>query len=243
MLLGLVAAQQAQQPALQATPTAVLTALSLIQPYILMTLAVLLGLALAPRLGLRSHLVEAADGETATWSDLRRFLPLAVLVGALSLLVIIALEAIFAPLMPPVAGAAQAAASRDLGNTLSGILYGGIVEELMLRWGVMTFLAWVLWRVAQRGVGEPRGWIMWSAIVMAALLFGAGHLSAASLIFEGGLTPVVIIRTVLLNAVAGVFMGWLYWRRSLEAAMISHASFHVALTLASLLGVAARLGR
>jgi hypothetical protein len=40
-------------------------------------------------------------------------------------------------------------------------------------------------------------------------------------------TPVVVTRTVLLNAIAGVAFGWLFWRRSLEAAMIADATGHV----------------
>jgi membrane protease YdiL (CAAX protease family) len=32
---------------------------------------------------------------------------------------------------------------------------------------------------------------------------------------------------VALNAIGGIVFGWLYWRRSLEAAMVAHASAHV----------------
>jgi membrane protease YdiL (CAAX protease family) len=46
-----------------------------------------------------------------------------------------------------------------------------------------------------------------------------------------------VARTVLLNAVAGVLFGWLYWRGRLEAAMVAHASFHVPLVILSLLQV------
>jgi membrane protease YdiL (CAAX protease family) len=37
------------------------------------------------------------------------------------------------------------------------------------------------------------------------------------------------VRTVLLNALGGVLFGWLFWRRSLEVAMVAHAAFHVGL--------------
>ncbi|MFC6976650.1 type II CAAX prenyl endopeptidase Rce1 family protein [Halomicroarcula sp. GCM10025709] len=77
---------------------------------------------------------------------------------------------------------------------------------------------------------------MWAAIVVSAVLFGVGHLPA--LAQSVSLTPALIARTVLLNAVAGVLFGWLYWRRSLEAAMVAHASFHVPLVVLSLVQVA-----
>jgi membrane protease YdiL (CAAX protease family) len=47
-----------------------------------------------------------------------------------------------------------------------------------------------------------------------------------------------VARTVLLNAVVGVLFGWLYWRRSLEAAMVAHAAFHLPLVALSLAQVA-----
>jgi len=44
------------------------------------------------------------------------------------------------------------------------------------------------------------------------------------------LTIALIIRTVLLNAIVGVALGWLFWQRSLETAMVarrlSHRSCH-----------------
>lgn len=72
---------------------------------------------------------------------------------------------------------------------------------------------------------------MWVAIAVNAVAFGVGHLSAlASTI---GLTTPLTVRTVLLNAIVGVVLGWLFWRRSLEAAMIAHAAFNVALVAVS----------
>lgn len=43
------------------------------------------------------------------------------------------------------------------------------------------------------------------------------------------LTPALVVRTVLLNTIVGVALGWLFWRRSLETAMVAHAAFHVVL--------------
>ena len=39
------------------------------------------------------------------------------------------------------------------------------------------------------------------------------------------LTPLVIARTLVLNGLAGVVFGWLYWRRGLLAAMVAHFTF------------------
>jgi hypothetical protein len=109
------------------------------------------------------------------------------------------------------------------------MLYGGLTEELMMRWGLLSLLAWIGWRALQRGRGEPRSAIMGSAIVVAAVLFGVGHLGAVAA--QLPLTTPLILRTVALNAVGGIVFGWLFWRRSLEAAMVAHATGHVVFTL------------
>jgi membrane protease YdiL (CAAX protease family) len=94
-------------------------------------------------------------------------------------------------------------------------------------------LVWVSWRVIQRGEGRPSSTLAWAAIVLAALLFGLAHLPALASIVEP--TPLMIFRTVLLNALGGVVFGWLFWRHSLEVAMVSHAAFHVGLFVLRLL--------
>ena len=104
----------------------------------------------------------------------------------------------------------------------------------------MTLFAWLLWRVFQRGEDRPAAPLVGTAIVLAAVLFGIGHLPAAGTLF-GGLTPMVIFRTVLLNSVAGLALGWLYWRRSLETAMLAHGTSHILMTLISLAAIALRL--
>jgi membrane protease YdiL (CAAX protease family) len=89
--------------------------------------------------------------------------------------------------------------------------YGGIGEEILTRLFLVSVIAWIL-----------RGRAIWLAIAIAAALFAAGHLPAAASIVP--LTPVLVIRTLVLNSLAGLVFGWLYWRRGLEAAMVAHFS-------------------
>lgn len=111
-------------------------------------------------------------------------------------------------------------------SALYGVLascYGGVVEELQLRLFLMTLIAWAATWLARRrdgfdGTLSPP--IAWAAIVVAAMLFGAGHLPAASAIW--GLDTGVVLRTVLLNGLGGVVFGWLYWRRGFEMAVLAH---------------------
>jgi membrane protease YdiL (CAAX protease family) len=58
-------------------------------------------------------------------------------------------------------------------------------------------------------------------------LFAAGHLPAVAAQLD--LTPAIVARTLVLNGVAGLLYGWLFWRRHLEAAMVAHACTHLGL--------------
>ncbi len=101
-------------------------------------------------------------------------------------------------------------------------LYGSVAEEVQLRVFLMGGLAWGLGKL-----GRGRDWPVWVALVLAALLFGVGHLPAA---FElWGPTPEVVVRTMLLNGLLGLPFGWLYWKRGLAHAAAAHLGADLAL--------------
>lgn len=184
-----------------------------------------LGLRMGHRVGLGSPLMRAwlVARQRPDWTRLRPLL--AVLVGIAAAVAILVLAPLVDRAMPPMLHPpAQAGAG---GSALNGFLasfYGGIAEELMLRLFLMTLLVWIVARVSKR---QPPAWVYWAAIVVAAALFGAGHLPAAAKVW--GLEPIVIARTLLLNGIAGVAFGWLYWKRGLEMAMLAHFSADIVL--------------
>ncbi len=90
--------------------------------------------------------------------------------------------------------------------------------------GLMSLLVWIAWKGLKQGVTLPGQGIYQGAIILAALVFGLLHLPATAASVP--LTPLVIIRALLLNRIAGIAFGWLFWQYSLEAAMLSHVSFH-----------------
>jgi membrane protease YdiL (CAAX protease family) len=116
------------------------------------------------------------------------------------------------------------------------ILSGGLTEEVLLRWGVMTLLIWMLWRLFQRDGDSPRGIFFVAAIVVSALVFAAGHLPIASLL-AGGLTLPIVLYVIIANVIFGIVAGFLYWRRGLESAMLAHMCAHVVLITAIYLAV------
>lgn len=207
------------------TPFALLVALSLIQPAFLLAAAVGVGIWLAPKLGLTSRVAYAASGSRSALHDIRRDLRPALLSGIVLGLAVIILDAFLLPLAGEAAQSLSVSGDRPFWYLIMGTLYGGITEEIMMRWGLMTFLAWLCWLFVQRGSARPRPPVMWVSITLAALIFGFGHLGTVAA--AAPLTTMLVLRTLLLNGLAGMVFGWLYWRFSLEAAMISHATFHV----------------
>ena len=117
---------------------------------------------------------------------------------------------------------------------LGRVFYGGVTEELLLRWGLMTTLVWLAWRFLQHRTGAPRVKYVWFAIAVSAFFFGVGYLPAASLLL-GTLDASIVAFVIGTNAVFGLLFGYLYWQWGLESAMIAHALAHVVNYIANLL--------
>lgn len=202
--------------------------LMLIQPAILTVAAVAVGQALAAKAGLGAPLVDAWLQGGNLRTILKRQMPPALLLGlAVSLLMITYVRVILPSVTDAVTMAKMTAFPVPL---ITRILYGGITEELLTRWGLMSFFAWALWRLS--GKGEVRPAILWAAIVLAAALFAAGHLPLLFTIAAQPQPP-LIIAILLANFIPGLLFGWLFWRRGLEAAIFSHAFAHCVNALAS----------
>jgi len=201
-----------------------MAALSLIQPALLVAVGAALGAAFAPRLGYASHVAGVNVRR-----PLLRELPLAVASGlGIGVAIVLVDRLVFGT---GYAGAPLRGIAVDL---VSGMLYGGLAEEVMMRWGLMSLLARIGARLLDRSLGAPSPRVTLASIVVVTLIFAAGHLPAAATM--GPLGVAAIARVLLLNSVAGLLFGWLFWRRSLEAAMVAHASVHVAFAAARLLG-------
>ena len=120
------------------------------------------------------------------------------------------------------------AASLTVRGVAALVLYGGIIEEVMLRLFVMSLIVFVLWKVFFKKYEKekiPTGLFV-IANLAAALLFAAGHLPATIMIF-GKLTPLLLFRCFLLNGGFGLLFGWLYRKYGIVYAMTGHLLFHV----------------
>jgi hypothetical protein len=200
-------------------------ALAIAQNAILLAVVVALGIRLSKRVGLRMPLVRAwAEG--VELPDARADLLSGLLVGAVAGAVLVGTEAAFflKKLPEAMAGLLDVPLWKRL---LAGVVYGGITEELLMRLFLMSLVAWLLgkrWRTAD---GLPTAGAFRTAIFLVAILFGLGHLPATAAITP--LTSLMVTRALVLNGIAGLAFGHLYWRHGLEAAMAGHVGAHLVL--------------
>lgn len=215
--------------------TPMIRILTVVQPAVILSLAVLAGVALAPKVGLSSPVAEAI-ASNRPWSATLKPQIVPGLFGGLAGGVAIVLTATASkPLLP----SEVVARIRSLGQVFpfpTRLLYGGVFEELLLRWGLMTVLVWAAWRLLQKGRGRPNPPYVVGAILVSALIFAAGHLPIAFLLLPKA-TPAYVTFVIAANSIFGVIGGLLYWRKGLEAAVIAHMVTHAVLLVAGYLGV------
>lgn len=108
---------------------------------------------------------------------------------------------------------------------LAAVLYGGVIEEVMLRLFMMSLVAFLLHKLFGKKTETPATGILIAANVIAALLFAAGHLPATAVLM--GITPMILARCFLLNGGFGLLFGWLYRKYGLRYAMLAHGGCHI----------------
>jgi hypothetical protein len=86
------------------------------------------------------------------------------------------------------------------------LLYGGITEEILRRYGLMTFVVWGLYKIFCR----LHAAVYWAGILIAALVFAFGRLPVA---FAAVAHPsaTLLDYVILGNLPGGIIFGWLYW--------------------------------
>ena len=108
---------------------------------------------------------------------------------------------------------------------LGSVIYGGIIEEVMLRLFMMSLVAFLLHKIFWKKQEQTPVVALVVANIVSALLFAMGHLPATAVLM--GLTPMILLRCFLLNGGIGLMFGFLYRKHGLRYAMIAHAGCHI----------------
>jgi membrane protease YdiL (CAAX protease family) len=220
-------------------PLEILIPIQVLQNIVMFGIAILIGLFLANRTGLGLPILEAKLVGKSIKEQVKLILLPSIILGVIASAAIIALDTfIFQPALVAELGKAGEALNLQTAQPAAwkGLLasfYGGINEEILLRLFLFTLLAWLGKFISHTEEGRPTIGVLWTANIVAAILFGLGHLPATAMLIP--LTPLVIARAILLNGLAGIAFGYLYWTRGLESAIVSHFSadiiLHVLLAL------------
>lgn len=200
-----------------AMPPMALRALTMIQPAILTGIAVLVGGLTAPKVGLEAPAIRAVvNGDSPLPAVKRQCIP-ALVVGAIGAVVLVLYQ------LGP--GSTLTGTTGFDTPLLTRILYGGITEEILTRWGLVSLFVWLGWLMWRRPASLPPG-ITAMAVGLAAALFAAGHLPTLYAL-ESGADGALVMAVLLGNAIPGILFGMLFVRRGLEAAMMAHMATHL----------------
>ncbi|MCU0607976.1 MAG: CPBP family glutamic-type intramembrane protease [Candidatus Edwardsbacteria bacterium] len=181
-----------------------------------MGLAIIIADGYSRSAGMGTPLIDAWVDKSPSWPVLKSFLFLS-LVSALAVAVTtIGIDRVFfIPLLP-------AALSEGSGSTLwqdlITSLYGGIVEEVLLRYLLMSVIVVALRKACR--FQATNNTLIWTAILASSFVFGVSHLPITAAIAP--LTAPVVLRALLLNGIGGVLFGWLYWKKGLESSIVTH---------------------
>jgi membrane protease YdiL (CAAX protease family) len=177
---------------------------------------------LAGRIGLGAPILDSWSKGEPVGQRIRAMLVPALLCGLLGVVVVMALDVyVFLPHIEPVASEALRPPAWQ-GFLLS--IHAGIVEEVLFRLFLLTFLAWLGSMLSATAEGRPTAVVFWTANLLAALLFGLAHLPTAAALGMP-LDALVVIRVLTLNGLLGLSFGWLYRRYGLESAIVAHMAF------------------
>ena len=104
---------------------------------------------------------------------------------------------------------------------MTRITSGGITEEVIFRWGLLSIVMWLLSLLI-----DSEATVFWISIISTGILFGLAHLPGN---LAAGCKPSVMLVTtaIVANLWVSVFCGYLFWKYGLIAAMIVHILFHV----------------
>ena len=102
------------------------------------------------------------------------------------------------------------------------VLYGGIVEEVIARWGLLNLIVFfaILFGIANNYI------IIWIAIVLSGIVFGVGQIPVY--LAAGCLSSRRLIYSlILLYLWQSIIFGFIFWHYGLFSSMLAHMLFHI----------------
>ena len=190
----------------------IIVLISMLQNAVIFFVVTALGIAAAHAVGLGAPYLEALlSGSVFPTGD---GLYSGVAYGALAGAFLLIADMFFLPYWPK--PLLEVATQTTLPENFLASFYGGINEELLMRFFGLSGLIWLISLFARPSVA-----IFWIVNVVMAIIFGIGHLPALKQA-AGTISRIMLARTILLNAPVGLVCGWLFWNYGIESAILAH---------------------
>ena len=201
-------------------PFPLLIIISILQSSVIFAIILFFGLKLSKKTGLKTAIIEKLILHNKT-PELKPIIKLSILSGVLIGVLLIAIDFIFTKLGVEISF--WTGQIPVFWKSLLASFYGGIGEEILLRLFFVSLLALLFAKIKKSdGNISENSSIMWTSIIIASVIFGLGHIPITAAVTP--LTPLVVVRALLLNGFGGIVFGWLFWKKGLLSAMIAHFS-------------------
>jgi hypothetical protein len=199
---------------------------AIVQTLVLIFILCLAGAVLSQSTGLRATHLDALLHGTAGISILFPILLPAMGYALLSLVVFLGLYHVLAKRLID-EKSLQIMRNLRIALGLDGcVLYGGVVEEIIGRWGLMnlaTFFAIIFMQ-------HTTNLIIWISILVSGLIFSAGQIPAY-LAAGCSSSRKFIYSYTLLSTSLSVIFGYVFWQYGLVCSIISHMLFYLGWSL------------
>lgn len=148
---------------------------------------------------------------------------------SVGLLILAAIRLAIEPGLPAMGARIAMAGSLPVWRRLLVIYVAAVGEELLFRLILLSTVAGLTARLVRAPDGRPTAAVVWTANLLSAAAFSAAHLPSWSGIDPG--SRWLLLAVLALNAAGSIVLGWVFARRGILAAMLTHAGADCAIQL------------
>ena len=206
-------------------PNFLIVIVSVIQNTVMFGIVIFLGLILGKQTGLGAPVIDGLISRRKKIYSNRNLLAIPIISGILIGIVLVVCDYIFYKM--DVLITFFNISQPIWWKGLLASFYGGIAEEVLMRLFIMNLFIWLFSKMLKEDDKKNNKPVIWISIIISAVIFGVGHLPATTLYTS--LTPIIVLRALLLNGLGGIVFGWLFWKRGLLSAIIAHFSADIVL--------------
>ncbi len=197
--------------------------LILINPTIFLLISIIMGIIFYKKVDFKLPIFEKIVGINKDKINTKEIIKYGIFSGILSGIIL----SLISVLSLYILGNEYAKISKEfIPSFITRILYGGITEELLIRFGIMSFIVWSIYKVFK----TKNNIIYWTGIIISSIIFGFGHFGIILNLIP---KPSILLLSYILlaNSIGGIVFGYVYWKKGLESSMISHIFSHISIVL------------